>query len=144
MWLPVQHSFSRNDTVKAIQAGKYKNIRIMAGNSGSNPHSAWPPAYGMPGGSNPWMTAEQAVADGTWDKGNFSLFNLGAACWYFGQQLADLGVDVPIGLADTAIGGQRIEEFSNNATLDRCTNRTGEDSPWWDSRLYGQQVGRKG
>jgi len=35
---------------------------------------------------------------------------MGAACWYFGQRLAELGVTVPIGLSDTAIGGQRIEE----------------------------------
>jgi len=70
----------------------------------------------------------------------FSLFQFGATCWYFGQQLADLGVDVPIGLADTAIGGQRIEEYSVNTTLDVCTDRSSENIPWWDGQLYGQQV----
>jgi len=30
-----------------------------------------------------------------------------------------IGVDVPIGLADTAIGGQRIEEYMNNATIQK-------------------------
>lgn len=30
---------------------------------------------------------------------------------YFGQRLAELGVTIPIGLSDTAIGGQRIEEY---------------------------------
>jgi hypothetical protein len=29
---------------------------------------------------------------------------------YFAQRLSELGVDVPIGIANTAIGGQRIEE----------------------------------
>ena len=140
MWLPVQHTFSRNDTVRSIQAGKFTNIRIMAGNSGNQPYAKWPTNYGQKGGSNPWMTAEQAIADGTWDKPSFSLFNLGATCWYFGQRLAELGIDVPIGLADTAIGGQRIEEYSLNTTLDVCTDRMSEDIPWWDAQLYGQQI----
>lgn len=140
MWLPVQHTFSRNDTVRSIQAGKFTNIRIMAGNSGNQPYAKWPTNYGQKDGSNPWMTAEQAIADGTWDKPSFSLFNFGASCWYFGQRLAELGVDVPIGLADTAIGGQRIEEYSLNTTLDVCTDRMSEDIPWFDAQLYGQQI----
>ena len=37
MWLPVQKTYSRNETVAAIQSGKYTNIRLMAGNSGTAP-----------------------------------------------------------------------------------------------------------
>ena len=37
------------------------------------------------------------------------LFNFGAACWYFAQKLSDeleaAGKLVPIGVTDTAIGG---------------------------------------
>ena len=125
MWLPVQKTYSRNDTVAAIRKGKYTNIHLMGGNSGSAPQGAamgkpsgkgggtWPPPYGAKGGSNPWMTAAQAIADGTSSGltgGNMSLFKMGATCWYFAQRLAELGVDHPIGLINTAIGGQRIEE----------------------------------
>jgi hypothetical protein len=31
---------------------------------------------------------------------------MGAACWYFAQRLSELGVSHPIGIANTAIGGQ--------------------------------------
>jgi hypothetical protein len=54
--------------------------------------------------------------------------------------LSELGVDVPIGLADTAIGGQRIEEYMNNATINKCTNRSSENIPWWDAELFSTQV----
>lgn len=140
MWLPVSHSLSRNDTVAAIKAGKYTNIRGMFGGSGNTPSGvgfhAGGTGYGRKGGSNPWMTAEQAIAtgesaDAAGGGGTYPLFQLGASCWYFGQKLAELGVDVPIGLADTAIGGQRIEEFMNNATIGKCSNRSSENIPWF-------------
>ena len=35
---------------------------------------------------------------------------------YFAQGLAERGITHPIGIADTAIGGQRIEEFMNNGS----------------------------
>ena len=126
--------------MRAIQAGKYSNIRLMAGSSGNKPDGSWPPKYGGVGGSNPWMTAQQAVADGTWDKPTFSLFQIGGTCWYFAQALADLGVTTPIGITDTAIGGQRIEEFMNNASIGVCSERAGENIPWWDGELFGQQI----
>eukprot|EP00051_Salpingoeca_urceolata_P018667 m.264243 g.264243 ORF g.264243 m.264243 type:complete len:778 (+) comp19248_c1_seq11:1238-3571(+) len=140
-WLPVSYSFSRNDTVRAIQGGKYHNVRLMAGGSGSKPYGSWPNKYGDKGGTNPWMTAEQAIADGTFDKPTFSLFKMGAACWYFAQRLSELGVSYPIGIADTAIGGQRIEEYATNESLQVCTNRSGGGKDlWWDAQLWGQQV----
>ena len=59
------------------------------------------------------MTAAQAIATGSsaGSGGTYPLFKMGASCWYFGQRLSELGVTAPIGLADTAIGGQRIEEY---------------------------------
>jgi hypothetical protein len=122
----------------------------MAGNSGTNPSYAkatkgsqgpWNAPYGSKNGSNPWMTAEQAIASGSSSGlggGDYPLFQMGAACWYFAQQLSELGVDVPIGIANTAIGGQRIEEYMNNATIGRCANRSGEGP--YDATLFGQQV----
>jgi len=65
---------------------------------------------------------------------------MGAACWYFGQRLSELGVTAPIGLVDTAIGGQRIEEYMNNATISTCQNRSSENIPWWNGQLFGQMV----
>jgi sialate O-acetylesterase len=67
--------------------------------------------------------------------------DFGATCWYFAQRLVDMGLDeIPIGLANTAIGGQRIEEYASNATLHMCTQRVGEESPWWDAQLFATQV----
>lgn len=68
MWLPVDHSFSRNDTVRNITADKYLNIRGMFGGSADGP-------------TNPWMTAKQAISDGTEANPTYSLFKMGAACW---------------------------------------------------------------
>ena len=136
MWLPVDHSFSRNDTVEAIQAGKFDNIRGMFGGSANKPDEV---NYGQ---LSPWMTAPQAIATGSSaaSGGSYPLFKMGAACWYFGQKLSELGVSVPIGLVDTAIGGQRIEEFMNNHTIGKCSERSSEDIPWWNARLFGSQV----
>jgi hypothetical protein len=80
------------------------------------------------------MTARQAVVDNR-------LFQFAAACWYFGQRLAELGVnDIPIGLANTAVGGQRIEEFMNNSTIATCQNRSGENAMYWNAQLFARQV----
>ena len=61
---------------------------------------------------------------------------MGGSCWYFAQGLADLGVTTPIGIADTAIGGQRIEEFIINSTTPCASVGTGV----WNGQLTGQQV----
>ena len=49
-------------------------------------------------------------------------------------------MSVPIGVLDTAIGGQRIEEYMTNASMSVCSDRLGESAPWWNSQLYGQQT----
>jgi hypothetical protein len=141
MWLPVGNSFSQNATIASIKAGKYSNIRLMAGNSAQ-------------GTTNPWMTAAQSIVDthskespfgtttfGT-DPSTIPLLNFGAACWYFAQKLTDeldaVGKGIPIGLSDTAIGGQRIEEYMvNDTSLTQCNDRSGEASPEWNGRLFG-------
>jgi hypothetical protein len=162
MWLPVAHTYSRNKTVAAIQGGKYTNIRLMAGSSGTNPSyptaskssaGAWNPAgYGGVNGSNPWLTATQAIATGASSGpsgGTYPLFAMGATCWYFAQRLSELGVSHPIGIANTAIGGQRIEEYMPNSSVTQCTYRFGSDGATgidteptreWDSVLYAKQV----
>ena len=162
MWLPVAHTYSRNKTVAAIKAGKLTNIRLMAGSSGTNPSyptasksspGGWNPAgYGGANGSNPWMTAAQAVATGASSGtggGTYPLFKMGAACWYFAERLSELGVRHPIGIANTAIGGQRIEEYMPNASVAKCSFRFGSDGATgvdpepareWDSVLYAKQV----
>ena len=89
-------------TVSAIKSGKYSNIRGMFS------PSATTPTAGV------WKTARQAIEDGNETTPSYSLFDMGALCWYFAQELVERGVKTPIGIADTAIGGQRIEEFMNN------------------------------
>ena len=148
MWLPVLHTYWRNETARNISEGRYANVRLMAGGSGStvrdrsgarSPEAGipWPAPYGGVNGSNPWMTARQAAPDGCVESGTCPLFAMGGACWYFAQGLADLGVSTPIGIADTAIGGQRIEEFMINSTMSRCS---AVGTGVWDAQLTGQQV----
>ena len=148
MWLPVLHTYWRNETARNITAGKYSNLRLMAGGSGTKVRAEssartpatgipWPAPYGGVNGSTPWMTAAQGAPDGCVDAGNCPFFDVGATCWYFAQGLADLGVTTPIGIADTAIGGQRIEEFIINASTSTCADiGTGV----WNAQLTGQQV----
>ena len=59
------------------------------------------------------MTAQAAVSVGESTKtgGTYPLFAMGATCWYFAARLSELGVTTPIGIANTAIGGQQIEEY---------------------------------
>ena len=138
MWLPVQYTFSRNKTVAAIKQGKYTNIRGIF-----SPSATTPTASGM------WKTAPQAIEDGNETSPTYSLFEMGATCWYFAQELAERGLKTPIGIADTAIGGQRIEEFLNNKTytgaipcLDEVGGKPGGaagGSPW-TGHLFATQV----
>ena len=101
--------------------------------------------------SNPWMTTKAAVAVGSSAKngGDYPLFTVGATCWYFAARLSELGVDTPIGIANTAIGGQRIEEYMVNTTesIGKCSERSGECSApgpcagaAWDGRHFGDMV----
>ena len=69
MWLPLFHTFSRNYTVGNITAGKYSNIRLMAGNSQSAT-------------TFPWMTAAQSIANGNTTVPDYTLFDFSGACWY--------------------------------------------------------------
>jgi hypothetical protein len=156
MWLPVLHTYWRNETARNISMGRYAGIRLMAGGSGSTVRATsgartpttgvpWPAPYGGVNGSNAWMTAAQAAPDGCVDAGTCPVFDIGGACWYFAQALADLGVSTPIAVADTAIGGQHIEEFMINSTISNC-NMTARDvmghdfGPWGNSQVYGSQV----
>ena len=133
MWLPVKYSFSRNESVAAIAQGKYANIRGMFS------PSATTPTAGV------WKTAQQAIADGNATTPTYSLFDMGAACWYFAQELVDRGITTPIGIADTAIGGQRIEEFMNNKTYTgatACPDAEGgvEVRTAWNGQLFAKQI----
>lgn len=139
-WLPTLHTFSRNESAANASAGILGNVRVMAGSSGSVPYASWPNKYGGVGGSNPWMTAADYAPAGCVDKQNCPFFNVAGTCWYFATGLALRGINYPIGVIETAIGGQRIEEFMENVTINACTQRSGENIPYWDGQLYGQQV----
>jgi hypothetical protein len=133
VWLPVQYSFSRNETVAAINAGKYSNIRGIFSPSATTPTAG------------KWKTAQQAIEDGNETAPSYSLFDMGALCWYFAQELVERGVKTPIGIADTAIGGQRIEEFMNNesyANAIACPDAVGakEIRTPWNGQLFAKQV----
>jgi sialate O-acetylesterase len=74
MWLPVQYSFTRNETVAAIAAGKYTNIRGMFSPSATTPTAG------------KWKTSLQAIQDGNQTHPTYSLFDMvtpnrgGGAC----------------------------------------------------------------
>lgn len=65
---------------------------------------------------------------------------------YFGQVLNDYmeqsGDKTPIGLIDTAIGGQRIEEYMVNTTeiMYSCANRTSATPNKWDGMLFARMI----
>jgi hypothetical protein len=116
MWLPLLHTFTRNDTVKGIHNGTYSHI-----------HAKIPIEARYLRLDAPWMTASQAIADGNWTVPSFSLFQFPSTCWYFAQALSDEwrrdGLPtIPIGLISTAVGGTQIESWVTNATLDMCHN----------------------
>ena len=137
--------------------GKYANLRLMAGPSANwvrgspdkptckDPLGKWPCPYGGLNGSNQWLTAQQAAPQGCVDAQTCPFFNMGGACWYFAQALADQGLEHPIGIVDTAIGGQHIEEFMVNHTILAC-NMTARDvmghdfGPWGNAEVFGSQV----
>jgi len=129
MGLPLKYTFDRNDTLQAIRRGHYDNIRIMAGLASTPPYGAsphllenWYPGYGKANGSNPWMTAPQAVAD---TNSTRKWLQFGATCWHFAQKLVDQGmVDTPIGLINTAVGESSINMFMDNTTIDTCHKRS--------------------
>jgi hypothetical protein len=149
MWLPLSSSFNINETIANITsptAPKYRNIRMMAGNSGDGESTQ----------SNPWMTALQAATVGGYPKklggGHASrpIEDFGATCWYFAQKLTDemgaAGKIVPIGLTDTAIGGQRIEEYNVNDTSfytcdkQQWASNTKPGSRDWNGHLYASMT----
>jgi len=106
MALNMQYTFTRNDTIAAIRAGKYTNVRFS----------------GMSGNMNPaqnWTTAADAAESG-------ALLTYSATCWYFAEELTDaLGAAAPpIGLIHTAFGGSTIEQWLSNASSGRS-----RDSP---------------
>ena len=80
------------------------------------------------------------------------IVDFGATCWYFAQQLTDeleaAGKPVfPIGLTDTAIGGQRIEEYMVNDTAFYQCAPTGTrpaaklaGSRDWNGHLYASMT----
>ena len=75
--------------------------------------------------------------------------DFGAACWYFGQTITDLGVangdltaagdPVPLGMINTAIGGQRIEEYQLNDTVTGPTTCGGAPSEW-NGMLFAKMI----
>ena len=113
----VSHTFSRNASALSYAQGAFNNVRIMGGNDVNQPYASWPPAYGdLPKGSNPWMTAAEAVPEGCIEKQNCPLFQTSGACFYALQNVAESGVSVPLGLVALTLGGQRIEEFMYNGS----------------------------
>ena len=104
MWLPMDHSLSRNETVAGIKAGNFSNVRGMFGGSGNVPdggksYHVGGEGYGRKAGSSPWMTASQAIATGSSASTGGSFLGPGRRCIRkpgdATRQRARLGGDVP-------------------------------------------------
>ena len=137
MELISMHTFERNNSLKAIEAGRYHNVRMY-----QHPHIAsmtpqWV-AEQKASASKPlemqWNTAQMAhdiqvvVSDYRHPAANLSLLTqFSGLCWYFAQELTDImlendGEAVPIGLVDVAWGGTMIEQWTTNSTTAECKN----------------------
>ena len=105
------------DSLAAINAGTYDNIRLMSGTSesaGLDPQV--PPTH-------PWRRAKDAAALQPSDSDSWWQFS--AVMWHFAEALTDqhkaAGRAAPtIGLVSTAIGGSQIEEWITNAEAMQC------------------------
>lgn len=105
------------DSLAAINAGKYDNVRLMSGTSevqGITPHL--PPTH-------PWRTARAAGAIDPSDPDSWWQFS--AAAWHFAEALTDQHVKAgkappTLGLVSTAIGGSQIEEWIMTNIASQC------------------------
>lgn len=119
MALPLLHTFSRNLSMNAINAGKYSNVRI----------------HGKKGNMNVdqnWTSVKGAVESGTF-------LSFSSTCYYFGESLSDaLGAEAPpIGLVHTSVGGSMIEEWTLDATTAECRGATPSYEP---QQLWNQNI----
>eukprot|EP01060_Flectonema_neradi_P011037 TRINITY_DN180_c0_g1_i1.p1 TRINITY_DN180_c0_g1~~TRINITY_DN180_c0_g1_i1.p1 ORF type:complete len:608 (+),score=158.57 TRINITY_DN180_c0_g1_i1:43-1866(+) len=124
MALPLLHTISRNDSVKALQQGQFNNIRLHQLSGNMNPTMLWTTALNTTKNVN---------------KGVPELFGFSATCYYFGQELSrQMGANAPpIGLIHTAWGGSTAEQWTSNQTSSLCKNVTlnAGSQEWFDTRL---------
>lgn len=138
-WLPLWFTYERNDTLRAVLAGNYTNLRLWRGGLGKlqgPTHSGnWVgPEGGEPGSdpgdalTNQWrhpldVATVQIRASEPW------LFEFPAFAWYTAQHLTDLLVGtpdegLPMGLMTVPVGGTMLEEWSAPTTQLQCRNVT--------------------
>ena len=153
MELTLHYTFNRNNTLDAIGAGKYHNIRIRQFPHNANNESVYvvSPGHGALGpGLSTWLSAKQAYDNEIQMKScgwcgmmNRSvLVDFSAACWYFAQALTDeLGEDAPpLGMIASSVGGTQIEAWSPDHALDVCKNTSCEKNPTFCGNLYNGMV----
>ena len=158
-------TYSRNYTVANITAGKYSNIRLMAGDSQIQATLCGWAGGGDGSGSEGlgattdhttkcgWQTAAAAATDGVCtgmshflpngsQPQTCSLERFSAACYYFAEELTkkmEAAGETPpvIGLVSTAIGGSMIEEWLPNSTSAQCTGRSvaAHDETLWTQNV---------
>ena len=143
MALATHYSFSRPVLEAAIRAGKYTNIRtfLYGGMSvDSSIFHADSPKYATTDGSVPWNNMSYGVtAPPPPGRGGLRPFEeFSATCTYFGVGLVDLGVESPIGLIQSAVGGMQIEAYLDNETLNTCANESGYK---WNASNPSQNIG---
>jgi sialate O-acetylesterase len=122
MALPLLHTFSRNISMDAINAGKYSNIRITGQKQNMNVDQAW-------------STLAAAVQNDTF-------FHFSSTCYYFGESLTDKlntagggNGAPPIGLIHTAYGGSMIEAWTTKEATAACVGTAQPSQVLWDTSV---------
>jgi sialate O-acetylesterase len=149
MELPVYYTFTRNQSLDAVAAGKYDNIRLLHFDHNPLPK----PAYVTNGSiatnveKSSWLTPAAAMAatkDGCHGPNCQSeLDAFSATCFYYGESLTDRMVaeaeaagsgsvePVPIGLIESAFGGTCIESWLGEEEQLQCSNITCTSNQSW-------------
>lgn len=106
MWLPVQYTFERWNTMDKLKNGAYQNIRL----------------FNVPKVEQEYPNFIIAQGAALWKfPTNSTVFGWSSTCWYFGIHLSEMiGDNIPIGLIHTGIGGSRIEQWMPIKSIAEC------------------------
>ena len=126
MALGMQYSFSRDELVAKVQAGRYSNIRFYQYGGMGDQIDGTEPSWATTVATAPFWSW-QNLSNALGQEGYASFDTLSATAMHFAVSLTDLrsvgGEDVPLGIITTAVGGTTVEAWSSREMLAACKNR---------------------
>ena len=138
-WLPLWFTFERNNSIAAIAAGQYANIKMLfngndptnvTGNFIVNGRGPRGTCLGKGRGPNAWCSGMDLVFTWMRQELNETQFEEApATCWYFAQYLTDQFIKngetpPPLGIISTPEGGTMVEQWSAYSAQTQCVNAT--------------------